>query len=60
MRLWATAGCEPTLEEVMSDPLVALVMRRDRLTRENVWAAIRVARRRLRNAAEPVEGIAAA
>ena len=60
MRVWATAGSEPTLEEVMSDPLVALVMRRDRLTGENVWAAIRIARRRLREAGEPVAGSAAA
>ncbi|MCG8357213.1 MAG: hypothetical protein MI920_16750 [Kiloniellales bacterium] len=39
---------EPPLEEVMSDPLVRLVMRRDGLTTERVWAAVEVARAQLR------------
>lgn len=32
----------------MSDPLVRLVMRRDGLTTERVWAAVEVARAQLR------------
>jgi hypothetical protein len=27
--VWAEAGCEPSLAEVLDDPLVHLVMRRD-------------------------------
>ncbi len=34
---------EPSIREVMSDPLVHLVMRRDGLTPESVWAVIQAA-----------------
>ena len=34
---------EPSIQEVMSDPLVHLVMRRDGLTPESVWAVIQAA-----------------
>ncbi len=34
---------EPSIREVMSDPLVRLVMRRDGLTPESVWAVIQAA-----------------
>jgi len=34
---------EPSIQEVMSDPIVHLVMRRDGLTPESVWAAIQTA-----------------
>ncbi len=34
---------EPSIQEVMSDPIVRLIMRRDGLTPESVWAVIRAA-----------------
>ena len=34
---------EPSIQEVMSDPIVHFVMRRDGLTPEIVWAAIQAA-----------------
>ena len=34
---------EPSIQEVMSDPIVHLVMRRDGLTPESVWAVIQTA-----------------
>ena len=45
---WSEAGPEPKLGDVLADPIVHLVMRRDRLTPEDVWAAVHVARDRLR------------
>ncbi len=43
---------EPKLQDVMSDPIVHLVMRRDGLTSETVWAIIREASARLREQPE--------
>ena len=34
---------EPSIREVMSDPIIHLVMRRDGLTPEIVWAVIQAA-----------------
>ncbi len=34
---------EPSIQELMSDPIIHLVMRRDGLTPEIVWAVIQVA-----------------
>ena len=45
---WSEAGPEPYIDDLLADPIVHLVMRRDRLTAEDVWAAVRVARDRLR------------
>jgi hypothetical protein len=47
---WSEAGPEPELSDVLADPIVHLVMRRDRLTSEDVWFAVRVAQDRLRMA----------
>ena len=38
---------EPTLEDLLSDPIVEAVLRRDGLTRRDVWRAVAQARRRL-------------
>lgn len=38
---------EPSLAEVMADPLVALVMRRDKLDPDQVWPILAQARARL-------------
>lgn len=43
---WGRAGPEPSLEDVMADPMVQLVMRRDGLTPEDVKAVIEAIRRR--------------
>lgn len=44
---WSMHGIEPDLHDVLSDPIVRLVMRRDGLFPGDVWAAIRYARVRL-------------
>lgn len=46
---WRCAGVEPALEEVLSDPMVALVMARDRLTADTVRSIAAQARRSLLN-----------
>jgi hypothetical protein len=38
---------EPSIQEVMSDPIVHLIMRRDGLTPESVWAVIEAASMKL-------------
>ena len=38
---WSRAGAEPSLDEVLADPIVRLVMGSDRLTTEDVQAAVR-------------------
>ncbi len=54
--IWSSDGVEPSLEDVMVDPLVHLVMQRDGLTVDAVWAALRTAQRRLQSG-EPTESI---
>lgn len=41
-------NCEPPLQEVLTDPIVRLVMARDRWRVEEVAAEIKAAQRRLR------------
>lgn len=36
---------EPTIEELLSDPIASLVMARDKLRPDQIWACIRAARR---------------
>ena len=43
-------GGEPSIAELLSDPIVELVLRRDGLTRRDVWRAVEAARRRLSQA----------
>ena len=45
---------EPSIQEMMSDPLVHLVMRRDGLTPESVWAVIQAASIKLQLEAKEV------
>ena len=42
-----SAGLEPSLEELVADPVVRLVMRRDGLSEADIWGAIRCGRVRL-------------
>jgi|GEM_PF-1727157 len=48
---WGPAGVEPTVEELMADPMTALVMRRDRIGPAEVMDAVHKARRALAEAA---------
>ena len=41
------AGVEPSVEDLMSDPIVHLILRRDRITPADTWAAVTDARRSL-------------
>ncbi len=45
---WGEAGSEPKLSDVLADPLVHLVMRRDGLKRADVEAAVALGQRQLR------------
>jgi hypothetical protein len=47
-RTFADAGVEPTLTALMSDPIMDLLLKYDRLSPADVWRAITVARRKLR------------
>lgn len=47
---WTTAGAEPALEDVLADPIVALVMRCDGIATPDVLRAVRTARRRMTRA----------
>ncbi len=53
---WSEAGLEPNLSDLLADPIVHLVIRRDRLTPEDVRAAVRVAQVRLRSTAQGAAG----
>jgi len=44
-RVWVEG--EPTLDELLSDPIVDFILRRDRLTREDIWEAVTRARENL-------------
>ena len=44
---WDRPGEEPTLNDVLTDPIVHLVMKRDGLTREGVGLYLEAQRRRL-------------
>lgn len=41
------AGTEPTVEELMADPIVRMIIKSDRIRTDDAWSAIRAARRRL-------------
>lgn len=42
---WRDGGIEPSLEELLSDPIMSILLDHDRLTRDDVWTAIRGAMR---------------
>jgi hypothetical protein len=48
-RKWIERGVEPSLRELMDDPLTWAVMRRDGLTAEQVWVTLRDAQQKLQS-----------
>ena len=44
---WRDAGIEPTLSEMLADPTVQAVMRRDGVTPAQLWAQVERARHRI-------------
>lgn len=44
---WERSGQEPRLEEMLADPMIELVMKRDGLTRDDLVALVQEARRRI-------------
>jgi hypothetical protein len=40
---WAGAGIEPSLEEILSDPIIGMVMQSDAVTADEVRAVMRMA-----------------
>jgi hypothetical protein len=47
---WNAAGPEPALEDLLYDPIVELLMRRDRIGRDDIRRAVDYARQRLESA----------
>lgn len=45
---WEHAGIEPAIDEMLHDPIVVTLMRRDRITREQIEALIREVTQRRR------------
>ena len=45
-------GREPTIAELLDDPIARLLMASDRLSPESVWDCVRDARRKLKGVAE--------
>ena len=43
-----SGNLEPSIEELLNDPIAALIMARDRITPEIVWSQVHEARRELR------------
>jgi hypothetical protein len=48
MRVLYFGNREPPLDEVLNEPIVGLLMDRDRLTREELWTQIEAVQRGLR------------
>lgn len=46
---WAQAGLEPSLDELLADPIVGMLLRRDHLERANVRAMLSRLQARLRS-----------
>ncbi|HLI12163.1 MAG TPA: hypothetical protein VKY65_11245 [Alphaproteobacteria bacterium] len=53
-QLWTAGGIEPPVREMLADPIVRAVMKRDKLRREDIEAILREARRLRRTTAKAV------
>ena len=45
---WRFGGVEPKVEDLLTDPIMQLILRHDRITLDDVWSAIRCVRRERR------------
>jgi hypothetical protein len=41
---WVEAGIEPKVEDLLDDPIIDLILQHDRISLDDVWAAIRAVR----------------
>lgn len=48
---WSSRGEEPQLDEVMKDPIIELIMKRDNLAAQDVWKVVINAKRHIDNKA---------
>ena len=48
---WSKSGVEPSVAELLADPVAQIILRYDGVTRADVWAAVERARQELRAAA---------
>lgn len=48
---WEGRGIEPPIEDVMSDPIVALIMARDNIDKDDVWKVVEKAKAVIENKA---------
>jgi len=55
---WSSAGPEPALDDLLHDPIVELLMRRDRISRQDILRAVQRARQRLESACPQPETLA--
>ncbi|MBK1668233.1 hypothetical protein CKO28_09305 [Rhodovibrio sodomensis] len=55
---WNCAGPEPALDELLYDPIVELLMRRDRISRQDILRAVRRARERLDSTCPQTQALA--
>ena len=55
---WSVAGPEPALDELLQDPMIELLMRRDRISRQDILRAVQRARQRLDSACPQAEALA--
>lgn len=55
---WSAAGPEPALDELLYDPIVELLMRRDRISRQDILWAVQRARQRLESPCPHPEALA--
>lgn len=53
---WQRRRLEPSISEVMSDPIIQAVMRRDGIAMAELWQVIEAARRRAVSAASSNQG----
>ena len=50
---WSVRGEEPLLDELMQDPIIELVMKRDNLAVQDVWKVVINAKRHIDKKALP-------
>lgn len=46
---WSTSGIEPSLKDMMNDPIVTLILKRDNLEAKDVWETVESAKIAMRN-----------